>query len=80
MNLDLPDLPPALLVALIPVCVLLLALLLFCFIDLARRPRVQHLPKYAWALIVLFVIPLGAVVYLVLGRGGQAALRDEDLR
>ncbi|MDQ0644902.1 PLDc N-terminal domain-containing protein [Microbacterium murale] len=80
MNFGLPDFDPAALVALIPVGILVIALMIYCFVDLARRPRVQHLPKPVWVVIVLFVVPLGAVLYLVLGRGSQVALRDEDLR
>lgn len=80
MNLGLTDANSAALVALIPAGVLVLALMLFCFVDLARRPRVQHLPKIAWGLVVFLVVPLGAVLYLVLGRGSRAVLRDEDLR
>jgi len=38
-----------------------------CLIDLIRA-RVRHLPKWAWALIILIQFPLGVTAYLVLGR------------
>lgn len=69
----------AMLIPLIPVLVLAVGLILWALIDLVRRP-VRYLPKWAWALIVLLVIPLGPVVYLVVGRTRGQKLRDEDLR
>lgn len=69
----------ALLVPLIPVLALTLLLIGWSLIDIARKP-VQHLPKWAWALLVLVVVPLGAVIYLVIGRTRGQKLRDEDLR
>lgn len=50
---------------LVLVVVVLIALTL---VDVARS-EVQHLPKWLWALIVVFVsFPVGAIVYLVIGR------------
>jgi len=46
---------------------------------IVRRPRVENLPKAAWALIVVLVIPLGAVAYLALGRVRGTTLSDRDL-
>jgi ABC-2 type transport system ATP-binding protein len=44
------------------------ALLAATLVDLARTP-VRHLPKWAWALVVVGVsFPLGAIVYLAVGR------------
>ena len=64
--MDLPDTPT--LVALVLVGVLALAAMAACLVDLSRRD-VRHLPKWAWALvIVLGNFPIGAVVYLVVGR------------
>ncbi|WP_029089209.1 PLD nuclease N-terminal domain-containing protein [Brevibacterium album] len=67
------------LVPLVPVLLLAVALIGWSLVDIARGP-VQHLPAWAWALIVVLAIPLGAVVYLVLGRARGRQLRDEDLR
>jgi ABC transporter related len=63
----------------IPVIVLVTIMVVACLIDIVRRPRVEHLPKAAWALIVVLVVPLGAVAYLTLGRGRGTTLSDGDL-
>lgn len=50
-------------------------LVIATLIDVARS-EVQHLPKWVWALIVVFVsFPLGAIVYFVVGR----APRDRSM-
>lgn len=67
------------LIPLLPVLILAALLIGWSLIDIARKP-VQHLPKWAWALIVLLAIPLGAVIYLIIGRTRGQKLRDEDLR
>jgi len=56
----------------LPIAVLLLAFLAFCFVELVRRPA-RYLPKPVWALIVLAQIPLGGIVYLIIGRGERPA-------
>ena len=63
----------------IPVIVLITIVVVACLIDIARGSRVKHLPKAAWALIVVLVIPLGAVTYLALGRARGTTLSDGDL-
>ena len=63
----------------IPLIVLVTIVIVACLIDIARRSHVKHLPKAAWALIVVLVIPLGAVAYLALGRGRGTTLSDGDL-
>ena len=50
-----------------PIIVLLVAFVVFCLVDLVRND-VQHLPKWAWALICLLSVPLGGILYLLLGR------------
>lgn len=67
------------LIPLLPVLILAALLIGWSLIDIARKP-VQHLPKWAWALIVLLAIPIGAVIYLIIGRTRVQKLRDEDLR
>ena len=39
-----------------------------CLTDLARADRVRFLPKWAWAVACLTQIPLGGILYLLIGR------------
>ena len=55
------------LAALLPIVVLLAAFFIYCLVDLARHP-VRYLPKWAWALICVLSIPIGGIVYLIVGR------------
>ena len=75
MNLNTDNLLPF-----VPVLALALLLIVWCLVDIVRSPRVQHLPKLAWALLVVVFVPTGAILYLVIGRTQKASLRDEDLR
>lgn len=77
--MNLVNFDAAMLLPLLPVLILAALLIGWSLIDIARKP-VQHLPKWAWALLVLLAIPLGAVIYLVIGRTRGQKLRDEDLR
>ena len=77
--MNLVNFDAAMLVPLIPVLILAVLLIGWSLIDMARKP-VQHLPKWAWVLIVLLAIPLGAIIYLIIGRTRGQKLRDEDLR
>jgi hypothetical protein len=62
-------LPPDLLYAVVPLLVLILALDVYCLIDLARAKSVRHMPKLVWAIVILLVsAPIGALVYLFIGR------------
>ncbi|MCK2218963.1 PLD nuclease N-terminal domain-containing protein [Actinomadura sp. ATCC 31491] len=58
------DIPVA---ALAPLVVVLGLFLAYCLVDLARS-RVRYLPKWAWALICVASVPLGGIVYLLVGR------------
>ncbi len=40
----------------------------FCLADLVRADKVRILPKWAWAVACLIQIPLGGILYLLLGR------------
>jgi hypothetical protein len=51
-----------------PLIVLQFALEIWALVDLARRPKVRHLPKVAWVILILFVNFFGAIGYLVFGR------------
>jgi hypothetical protein len=53
--------------ALAPFVVLLGAFIIYCLVDISRN-RVRYLPKWAWAIICVVSIPLGGIVYLLIGR------------
>jgi uncharacterized membrane protein YhdT len=50
-----------------PIAILLIGWLVFALHDLSRSD-VKHLPKWVWAVIILVSIPLGGVVYFLVGR------------
>jgi hypothetical protein len=52
---------------LIPILILQLGLMIFALVDLARRERTKG-PKWAWALIIIFVNLIGPILYFVVGR------------
>ena len=67
-------LPSGALFALVPLLVLVVALDVYCLIDLARARSVRNSPKIVWAIVILFVsAPIGALIYLFAGRD-----RDRD--
>jgi hypothetical protein len=53
--------------ALAPLVVLAVVFVGYCRFDLSRA-HVRYLPKWAWALICLASIPVGGIVYLLVGR------------
>jgi len=52
---------------LIPVILLQIALMVVALVDLVRRERTRG-PKWAWALVIVFLNLIGPVVYLLFGR------------
>lgn len=50
-----------------PLLLLAFGLVGFALFDLARS-EVRYLPKWAWAALCLLSVPLGAIVYLLVGR------------
>ncbi|BCS80874.1 PLD nuclease N-terminal domain-containing protein [Anaerocellum diazotrophicum] len=62
-NMDMEEM----LKLLAPVIVLQFALMIFCLVKL-KNDRVKHLPKWAWALIIIIFNFVGPIVYLLLGR------------
>lgn len=64
-NLAAGNGPPV--AALLPLLLLGLLLVGYCLYDLARS-QVRYLPKWAWAVICISSIPLGGIVYLLVGR------------
>jgi phospholipase D-like protein len=53
--------------AVAPVVVVTTAFVGYCLVDLARS-EVRYLPKWAWALICLASVPVGGIVYLLVGK------------
>ncbi|MGQ2914248.1 PLDc N-terminal domain-containing protein [Microbacterium aurantiacum] len=78
--MNLVNLDTGLLAAFMPPLILAAALIILCLIDITLKPRVRHFPTLVWVLLVVLLIPLGAVLYLIVGRERGAALRDEDIR
>jgi uncharacterized membrane protein len=52
---------------LMPLIILQFGLMFFCLYRL-NKDTVKYLPKWAWALIIIFVNLFGAVIYLFAGR------------
>src|SRR5215471_20260695 len=72
-------LPSGLLFALVPLLVLVVALDVYCLIDLARAKSVRNAPKIVWAIVILFVsAPIGALIYLFVGRDRDITRREAD--
>ena len=53
--------------ALVPLVLLAVAWVTYCLVDLSRT-EVEHIPKWGWALVILLSVPVGGVVYLLIGR------------
>ena len=53
--------------AIAPIAVLALAFAVYCLFDLSRS-EVRYLPKWAWAVLCVVSIPVGGLVYLLVGK------------
>lgn len=53
--------------AIAPLVVVGVGFVAYCLFDLSRS-EVKHLPKWAWALICVVSVPLGGIIYLLIGR------------
>lgn len=53
--------------AVAPLILVAAAFVGFCLYDIARHD-VRYLPKWVWVVICLVSIPLGGIVYLLIGR------------
>ncbi|GAK08893.1 MULTISPECIES: PLD nuclease N-terminal domain-containing protein [Geomicrobium] len=58
---------PDLFMLVLPLIIIEFILKIIAFIDLYRRESTS-LPKWLWALIILFVNTIGPILYLVLGK------------
>lgn len=66
--------------ALFPLLLLVAAVMAYALFDLFSARQVRYLPKFGWALvIVLGSAPLGALVYLVLGRNPHGTDQADDV-
>ena len=58
--------------ALVPLGLAWLGWLVYCLVAVVRAPAVRYLPRWAWALVCLVTVPIGGIVFLVLGRAEAA--------
>jgi uncharacterized membrane protein YczE len=56
------------LAAIIPAIVIGLAFVIYCLVDIFRRPTARYLPRWLWAIICCISVPLGGIIYLIVGR------------
>lgn len=54
--------------ALLPVIVASLIFVVYCWYDIIRSKSVLYLPKWLWAIICGLSVPLGGIIYLLVGR------------
>jgi hypothetical protein len=52
----------------IPIVLIELVLIIIALVDLVRREKARYMPKWAWALIIIFIQFFGAIGYLIFGR------------
>ena len=53
---------------LLPLLIIEIGLLVIALVDLIRRENVKHLPKWAWAVIIIVLNFIGPIAYLIVGR------------
>jgi hypothetical protein len=51
-----------------PLLIIHLLLLAIALIDLVRREQVRYIPKWAWAIVIIFINLIGPISYLIIGR------------
>jgi ABC-2 type transport system ATP-binding protein len=56
--------------AVAPIVLVLVAFVAWCIVDIVRRPP-RMLPRWVWIVICLASVPLGGILYVVLGRGAR---------
>lgn len=54
--------------ALAPLILLAVGFVVWVLVDIIRADSVQHLPKWAWIILSVISVPLGGIVYLLVGR------------
>ncbi|MGB6458037.1 MAG: PLDc N-terminal domain-containing protein [Streptosporangiaceae bacterium] len=58
---------------LIPLLVLVLGLDVYCLVNLVHAKSVRSAPRVVWVIVILFIHPIGSILYLFLGADGTAA-------
>jgi uncharacterized membrane protein (UPF0182 family) len=53
--------------AMAPLILVAVAFIVYCWFDIVRND-VRYLPKWVWGLICVLSVPLGGIVYLLVGR------------
>ena len=51
-----------------PIAAIQLILAVIALVDLVRRPEVNGMPKWAWAIVIIIFGLAGPIIYLVAGR------------
>ena len=62
------------LIAILLGILLVIAFDLVCLVDLATAGRARFLPKLAWAVVIVFISPLGGLGYLLSRRRSRYLL------
>jgi hypothetical protein len=73
-------LPTGALFAVIALAIVELVLVVFCIVDIVRRPAVLGGRKWVWIVFIVFFNLIGSIVYLAVGRVAPPeaeAARDE---
>jgi hypothetical protein len=53
---------------LIPIILVQVVLMVAALIDLSRQAKTRGLPKWGWALVIIFGELIGPIVYFLVGR------------
>ncbi|MDI9232130.1 transcriptional regulator [Staphylococcus caprae] len=53
---------------LFPIIIIIIIYLIICFVDLFKVKKTKFLPKWVWGIIICISIPLGGILYYLLGR------------
>lgn len=62
------DFSPKLILALLPIILINISLVIWCFVDWWKREKFRYFPKMVWLIIFLFIQLIGPVSYLLFGR------------
>lgn len=52
----------------VPLILLVCLYLGACFYNIFKSSHVKYLPRWAWALVCIISIPLGGILYFIVGR------------